>query len=256
MTTRIGTFCDRLRSAQPLLGTFVKTPSSIVAEVLARSDLDVHCIDVEHAPFGRLELDQCIAAFLALDAPTLVRVPSDSPHDIRSALDSGATGILVPHVTTAAQAERIVKASHFGDGGRGYAGSTRAAEFTTRKMSDHLGISRKHTAVVVQIEDPEALDNLESITAVDGIDAVFIGRIDLAVALGKPATDATVISAVKDICTATRKAGTTVGMFTPDVSELREWVAAGASLFLLGSDQSFVLDGASRLRREFDASLK
>jgi 2-keto-3-deoxy-L-rhamnonate aldolase RhmA len=241
------TFRKRLRGSELLVGTFLKTPSPIIAEVLARSTLDVHCIDAEHAPFGRLELDSCIAALRAAGVPVLVRVPGDSPHDIRNALDSGATGILVPHVTSAAQARAIVKAAHYCDGGRGYAGSTRAAEFTLKNMANHLADSREQTTVIVQIEDIAALDKVAEIAAVDGVDALFIGRIDLAVAMGKSVSDGQVIAAVRTVCGTSKKAGTAVGMFTPDLNEIPDWIKLGTSLFMLSSDQSFILAGANTL---------
>ena len=116
MGQQTDTFRSRLIAQDLLIGTFIKTPSSIVAEVLGLTDLDVVCVDTEHAPFGRLEADLCIAALRAADMPSLVRVASDSSTEIRSALDSGASGILVPHVTSAEQATAIVSAAHFGDG--------------------------------------------------------------------------------------------------------------------------------------------
>ncbi len=247
----MGKLCSKFRSrlvlGEPIAGTFIKTPSPIVAEVLGLSKLDVFCIDAEHAPFGRLELDLCVAAFRAADRPSLVRTASDSSTEIRNALDSGATGVLVPHVTNASQAAHIVSAAHFGEGGRGFAGSTRAAEFTNKRMPQHLADSREQTTVIVQIEDLAALDHVAEIAAVDGVDAIFIGRIDLAVAMGKSPSDGTVISAVQDICAAAAEVGTTIGMFTPDLEEIPSWREAGASLFLLDSDQGMILAGANRL---------
>lgn len=241
------TFRERLTAGDQLIGTFLKTPSPIVAEVLSLSDLDVFCIDTEHAPFGRLEVDLCISAFRAADRPSLVRIADDSPTQIRNALDSGATGILVPHVTSAEQAAAIVKAAHFGDGGRGYAGSSRGADYTTKSMADHLADSRERTTVVVQIEDIAALEHVAQIAAVEGIDALFVGRFDLAVAMQKSASDKEVIASVRDICAAGQSAGTTVGMFTSSLDEISEWQEAGASLFLLSSDQSMLLAGANAL---------
>ncbi len=177
------TFRKRLTDGDLLIGTFIKTPSPIVAEVLGLSDLDVFCVDTEHAPFGRLETDLCVGAFRAADRPSLVRIADDSPTEIRCALDSGATGILVPHVTSADQAAAIVKAAHFGDGGRGYAGSPRAADYTTKSMADHIADSRARTTVIVQIEDIAALEQVAQIAAVKGVDALFVGRVDLAVAM-------------------------------------------------------------------------
>lgn len=247
MASHCSEFRKRLTGGELIVGTFLKTPSPIAAEVLGRSNLDAFCIDVEHAPFGRLELDLCVAAFRAADRPSIVRTANDSSTEIRNALDSGATGVLVPHVTSAAQATAIVKAAHFGEGGRGFAGSTRASEFTTKSMSDHLADSKSQTAVIVQIEDLVALNNVGEIAAVDGVDAIFIGRIDLAVAMGKSPMDSAVIDAVMRICNEAAATGTTIGMFTPDLDEIPDWRKAGASLFLLSSDQSMVLAGANRL---------
>jgi 2-keto-3-deoxy-L-rhamnonate aldolase RhmA len=239
-------FRKRLVNHESLIGTFVKTPSSIVAEVLGLSELDAFCIDTEHAPFGRLELDQSIAAFRAADKPCLVRTADDSPREIRNALDSGATGIIVPHVTSAEQARAIVKASHFGDQGRGYAGSPRAAGYTTKTMVDHIADSRERTTVIVQIEDIAALDNVAEIAAVEGVDCLFVGRVDLAVAMQKSVSDPAIIEAVREICANCGNAAA-IGMFTPSVAELPDWQAAGASLFLLSSDQSMMLASANVL---------
>lgn len=247
MHERISSFRSRVRNGERVVGTFLKTPSPIVAELLGRTQLDVICLDTEHAPFGRMEVDQCIAMLRTLDAPTLVRIPSDAPSDIQNALDCGATGLLVPHVIDAKQAERITRAAHFGDRGRGYSGSSRAAEYTLKPMGDHLEDSRNRTTVVVQIEDIAALDNVAEIAAVEDVDALFVGRADLAVAMGKSPMDKEVIQAVEDICRQGRDAGKTVGMFTPSLDEIPSWRDAGATLFLLSSDQTFILDGASRL---------
>ena len=247
MSERCTTFKKRLSSNELIVGTFLKTPSSIIAEVLGLTPLDAVAIDVEHAPFGRLELDQCIGALRSADMPSLVRVSDDSPTHIRNALDCGATGVVVPHVTSAEQAAAIVRNAHFGAGGRGYAGSPRAADYTTKGMADCLEDSRTQTTVVVQIEDLEALDRVSEIANVDGVDCLFVGRVDLAVAMGEAVSSAAVVDAVKGICTACVETGTTVGMFTPDLAEIPMWRDLGTSFFLLSSDQSMLLAGASQI---------
>ena len=245
--SRIESFRNRLVHFDACVGTFVKTPSPIIAEVLGLTDLDVCCLDAEHAPFGRLELDGCVAMLRAADMPSLVRVASDHPTEIRNALDCGATGVLVPHVVSAEQARAIVKAAHFGEGGRGYAGSTRAAHYTTKAMPDHLRDSAAATTVVVQIEDLAALDQVAAIAAVDGVDALFVGRVDLAVARGSSVADPALIDTVGEICAAARAAGKAVGMFTPALAEIADWRARGASFFLLDSDHGFILKGAASM---------
>ncbi len=245
-------FRERLSSGQPLIGTWVKTPSTIVCEVLSATRLDVLALDAEHAPFGRLELDGCLAVTRLAGMPSLVRIPSTNAADILNALDCGATGVIAPHVTSAEEARALVKACHFGPGGRGYAGSTRAAELGRKKMPAHLEASRQQTTVVAQIEDVPAVDAIDEIAAVDGVDCLFVGRIDLTVALGaeSPASPA-VIEAVERVCAAGRAAGRRVGMFVSDLEEVDRWMAAGATLFLLSSDHSFLSEGADRLAARF-----
>ena len=247
MNSKTNNFRDRLQAREAMIGTFLKTPSPVVAEVLALSELDIVAIDAEHAPFGRVEADLCIAALRAAAMPALVRVADDSSTQIRNALDSGATGVIIPHVTSADQARRVVAACHFGDAGRGYAGSPRAAGYGTRPMTDYLAESGKQTTVVVQIEDLSALDEVEDIARVNGVDCLFIGRADLAVAMQKSPMDETVIKTVEDICARCIAAGSAVGMFTPDLDELPKWRDLGATLFLLSSDHAFLLGGANQL---------
>ncbi len=136
--SRRNSFRQRLLNHELLIGTWVKTPSPIVCEILGKSELDALCLDAEHAPFGRAELDACIAAMRATNMTPLVRVPSADPHDILNALDCGATGIVVPHVRTVADAEAICQRSLYGPDGRGFAGSSRAAGFAGKAIVDQL----------------------------------------------------------------------------------------------------------------------
>ncbi len=248
----MSSFRERVRSGEPLIGSWVKTPSPMLCEVLGASALDALCLDAEHSPFDRLALDQCIHALRAAGMPALVRVPSGAPEHTLNALDCGATGVVVPHVHSAEMARQAAAAAHFGPGGRGYAGSTRAAGYTAKPMARHLADSAAATTVIVQLEDLEALDAVDEIAAVETVDCLFIGRIDLTVALGAESPAAPeVIDAVERICAAGRRAGRAVGMFVGDPAEVPRWREAGASLFLLSSDHGFLRQGADRLAADF-----
>jgi 2-keto-3-deoxy-L-rhamnonate aldolase RhmA len=248
-------FRERLRAREALIGTFLKTPSPIVCEVLAATDLDYVCLDIEHAPFGRLETDSCLAALRAGGKPSIARVADQSASGLLSVLDSGATAVLVPHIKSAADAAAVVKAAHFGPGGRGYAGSTRAAGYAGKAMADHLKDSAAATTVMVQIEDLEAIEAIDSIAAVDGVDCLFIGRMDLTVALGATShDDAVVLDAVKRICAAGRKAGRVVGMFIRATDEISRWLGEGATFYMVGSDHGFLKEGARSLVSAFHQS--
>jgi 2-keto-3-deoxy-L-rhamnonate aldolase RhmA len=237
----------RLAHGELIVGTFVKTPSPIVVEVLAMTALDCLCLDAEHAPFDRLAIDGCAMAARAGGKDLLVRIPAVTPEHILNALDCGASGIVAPHVRSAQEARDLVRMAHYGAGGRGYAGSSRAARYTTSSMADHLERSRG-TIVIAQIEDPEAIDDIEAIAAVEGIDALFVGRVDLTVAYGATSQDdPRVVAAVERVCAAGRAHGRPVGMFLARTGDIPQWRAQGASLFLLGSDHSFMLAGAAAL---------
>ena len=241
-------FRDRLRARDLIVGTFVKTPHPSVVEALAPSGLDCICLDAEHAPFDRGDLDVGILAARATGQVALVRPSSGAPDAILNALDLGAAGVVVPHVRSAREAAEVAGACRYGAGGRGYAGSTRAAGYGARPMPEHLARSAEEVCVIAQIEDLEALDEIDAIVAAPGLDAVFVGRIDLTVALGAASPmDAAVIAAVRRIVEAGARAGVAVGMFTPALDEIADWRALGASMFLLSSDHAFMQAGARSL---------
>lgn len=245
---RLKSFKDRLARRDLIVGTWQKTPSYVVAEVLAKSDLDVICLDAEHAPFDRSDLDAAVLACRANDMPVLIRTRSSAPERILNALDIGATGIVAPHIVDVAGARSLVRACHYGANGRGYAGSTRAADYTRVKMPQHLVNSKAATVVVAQIEDAEAVSNIAEIANEPGVDCLFIGRADLAVSYGATsAADPVVLEAAERVCVAAAAAGRSVGMFVPDLAEISLWRRLGVSLFILESDHTFLFRGAAAL---------
>ncbi|MEO1220298.1 MAG: aldolase/citrate lyase family protein [Pseudomonadota bacterium] len=240
-------FKDRLSAGEPLIGTFLKTPSPMVCEVLGRTDCDAVCIDAEHAPFDRRDIDGCVHALGAAQMPSIVRIPALRSEYILNALDCAAEAILAPHIASAEDAEFLVNQATYGQG-RGFAGSSRAAGYMARGMAEHLEKSNAQRAIIAQLEDKEALNNLDAILAVEGIDCFFIGRADLTVSLGlNNPNDAAVIEAVEHICRSAASAGRRVGMFTSNLDEIPKWREFGATLFLLGSDHSMMIEGANSL---------
>lgn len=240
-------FRERLLAGDLLAGTWVKTPHPHVVEVLALSSLDVLVLDAEHAPFDRGSLDQCILAARAGGKSVLVRPASAAHEQILNALDCGADGVILPHIRTAEEVEQAVRACHYVSGGRGYAGSSRAAGYTTKGMAGHRAAA-KVVIVIAQIEDVEGVDNIDAIARVEGIDALFIGRADLTIAYSaETPDDAVVVAAVDRIVAAGKSAGRTTGMFLGRVGDVPMWREKGSSLFILGSDHEFLLQGAARL---------
>lgn len=230
------TFHEKLAGGAPLLGTFVKTPHHAIVEVLGGTGLDYVILDAEHAVFSLAEIDTCILAARAVGLPSLVRLTEGRAADILRVLDMGADGFLVPHVTSAAQAESIVRASRYGAGGRGYSATTRAGGYGTVPMARHLENARS-VAVVVQIEDPEGVDAIEEIAAVPGIASCFVGRADLAVAHGATGLDDPAVdAAVERVVSACRARGVPVSTFVPDMAAARLWFARGVRMIAVGSE--------------------
>ncbi|MGB0938682.1 MAG: HpcH/HpaI aldolase family protein [Colwellia sp.] len=244
---------EQLASKTPLVGTFIKSTHYHNTEVLSYSDLGLLCLDAEHAPFDRSDLDTCVLAARANNMPVVIRVPNNDPSTLLNALDIGADGVVLPHIYNAKQLEDVVQKCFFGNEGRGYAGSTRNAAYTTSPIANNLTHNKKSTCVIAQIEDLKALDEIDEICQVDNVDCIFVGRMDLTVSLGTTnPKDDSVLEAVHTIVNSAHKYGKTTGMFVGDLSELPMWIEAGVSLFLLNSDHGFLLAGAKSLKSTFD----
>lgn len=241
---------ERLHDKDALIGTFVKTTSHQIVEVLGGAALDFVVLDAEHAPFGRESLDVCCLAARYAGVPALVRTATADPDGILQALDLGATGVVVPHVDTPAIALAAVKASRYWEhqGARGFSNSPRAGKYGQLSLASHISASDKSTAVVVQIESAAAVDAVHDIASVEGIDGLFIGRADLAVSYKVgDILDAKVQAAVERVCQAGRDKDVAVGIFLPDAAEVDRFREMGVNFFVIGSDQSLLRQAAMKM---------
>ncbi|PRX35106.1 2-keto-3-deoxy-L-rhamnonate aldolase RhmA [Meinhardsimonia xiamenensis] len=242
---KIARFRERMRAGESLVGTFQKTPAIEVTETLARTGLDFVCLDAEHSAFDRARMDACLAISRALDFPVLVRVPAFTPQDILQALDSGAVGVVVPHVWSVERAQGAAAAARFGRGGRGFAGATRWAGLGGRPMAELLEQSRRETVVIAQIEEPEGLEAVDEIAAVEGIDGLFLGPADMTVALGETQLGSEALErAAARIGEAARKAGKTYMSFFADAAAAEAWRKHGVSMFFIASELQFMAASA------------
>ncbi|SDW30841.1 HpcH/HpaI aldolase family protein [Litoreibacter albidus] len=244
-------FKAKLVAKEPLLGTFIKTPHPIIIEIMAHAGFDFLVIDAEHAPFDRTTIDMMLIAARAEGCPIIVRVPTSSPDWVLNILDAGAAGIMVPHVETAAQAQALAQSVTYGPGGRGFAGTSRAAEYARRPLAEHLARARDEVSLICQIEDPDGVINHAEIAAVDGVDALFIGRADLAVSHGYSDFFA---PEVADMTTEILgNTDTATGLYCPPTEELGPLQAVGGSLFVVGSEHSLMTSGGLSLSQKFNA---
>ena len=245
-------FRERVRGGGRVVGTFLKTASHQTVEVLGASGLDFIVVDAEHAPFDRNQMDLCLLAARAAGMPALVRIPDDVARTALDVLDMGAAGLLVPHAKSADDAARAFAISRYRGGVRGFSNSPRAGGYGRVGMAAMVEAADRDTVVVCQVEDREAVDNIDAIAAVRDVDCLFIGRADLAMSYGvTDVNHATVDRAVERICEGSRKAGMPVGVFLGDTREVARFAGMGANLFVVGSDQSMLRNQAAALVAQF-----
>ena len=245
MSSTTLSFRQRLAAREPLIGTFLKTPTSHGTEIVGDLGFNFVVVDQEHAPFDRTSTDVALLAARAMSVPALVRVAG--PEAILSVLDCGATGVLVPHVATAAHARDVAAMCRYRGGTRGFATSTRAGRYTAVPMWRHIADADAKTVLVAQIEDPPALEQIDAIAAVEGVDSLFIGRGDLTAAFGDETADPPAVRrAVERIADAGRKAGKPIMVYVGGAAEAAWLKELGASAFVLSSDQGFLRQAAAK----------
>ena len=249
---------DKIRSGTPVVGTFVKTPAVQTVEILGGLDFDFLVLDAEHAPFDLAALDRCILAGRSVEMPILVRVPDTSSEMILKVLDLGAAGIVSPHVLGPEIAAWTVAMTRYrhgayeNDGVRGFSPSGRSGAYGKMEMSDYRAQSDDSTIVIGQIEDWQAFDILAEIAAIDSMDAMLIGRADLAISFGVDnISHNTVSEKTNEICAEGNDANKTVGIFLPNAEAVPEFLEKGVSLFIIGTDQSHLAVTANNVTGAF-----
>ena len=243
-------FRQRLLSGGSLMGTFVKTPGVHAIEILGGAGLDFVVIDAEHAPWSRTEIDLAVLAARSQSLAALVRV--ESTQHILTALDCGATGVMVPHVASVKIAQEVAQACRYRNGTRGFTNSSRAGRYGALGLGEHIDTHDATTTVVAMLEDPQAVADAPAIAAVPGIDAFFLGRGDLTVALGERSTDAEAVKrAVAVLVDAVKAAGKPLCAFVGKTAEIPALRALGVSAFIVSSEQGLLRQAASAELAQF-----
>jgi 4-hydroxy-2-oxoheptanedioate aldolase len=225
-----------LADGRPLFGLFVKMPCAATIEIAGHEGFDLVVVDMEHGASDMAELEHHLRAADACGLHTLVRVSSAASPDVLRSLDAGAHGVVVPHVSSAAEAERAVAATRYPPRGtRSLAMTTRAARYGRRSIAEHLAESDREVALVAQIESREGLECASEIAATRALDGVLIGPADLSASLGR-AEDPhhpDVTQAIERISDAVlREGGPALCVLAASESEARRWVDRGARIVL------------------------
>ncbi|MBW3098994.1 HpcH/HpaI aldolase family protein [Pseudohoeflea coraliihabitans] len=228
-----------------MIGTFVKLRDPAVIEMLGGLGFDFVIIDAEHAPFDREAIACATLAARAANLAALVRIPDAGGEWIATALDSGAAGIVVPQVRNTAMAEQLVRKFSYRDGTRGFSPSTAAAGYGARGIAEHLEAQAGESVLICQIEDRSAVGEASEIAATNGVDGLLVGPVDLAVSEGLTDPRAPEITAMgEEVMRTATKTGVSGGIFIADPSASSRWSTCGATLFVLGTDQSFLQQSA------------
>jgi 2-keto-3-deoxy-L-rhamnonate aldolase RhmA len=245
-------FRERLLAREPLLGTFMKTPSAHNTEIIGGLGFDFVVLDEEHAPWDRGTLDMGLLAARAFGAAGIVRIARPDATSILSVLDDGAIGIMAPHVDSAQKARDIVSWSHYRGGSRGL-GIGRGGEYGARG-ADHISFADKTTTVIAMIEDRRAIEAIDDIAAVPGIDCLFLGRGDLGLSLSNATGPApTLTEAVELVAAAARKHDKPLAAVVPALtSDEAKWlIDLGVTGMMVLSDQGFMRQAAAGALHDF-----
>lgn len=226
------------------LGLFMKTLDPAFVEVAGLSGFDFVILDYEHGVTEFSQLSNLIRAAKIHNTDALIRVSGINESEIGKALDIGASGIQVPQVKSSADVEKIIEFSKFyPQGKRGVCRFVRAADYSIMPQKEYYNEANK-ALVVVQLEGLEALENLNSIIQVNGVDVIFIGPYDLSQSLGVPGDvmNPVVVEKMNTIVKECNLRKITVGTFVDSSESLEIWKKAGVSYIAYSVDVGLFAD--------------
>lgn len=245
-------FKQALKAGKVQIGLWSSLASNYTVEAIAGAGFDWILLDMEHSPNDLQGVLMQLQAAAPYPTHPVVRVPWNDMVTVKQVLDVGAQSLLVPYVSNAAAAQSAVSYTRYPPAGvRGVAGTTRASRFG--RVKDYARRAHEEICLLVQAETREALDDLEAICAVDGVDGVFIGPADLHASLGHPGETANpkvkplIDDAIRGIC----KCGKAPGILTPNEADARHWLECGALFVAVGSDAAILARGAEGLAAKF-----
>jgi 2-dehydro-3-deoxyglucarate aldolase/4-hydroxy-2-oxoheptanedioate aldolase len=242
-------FCARVKRREPLLGTVLSFPSPEIAELMAAAGFDWLFIDLEHGQIDFATAQRMVQA--AGDCPCIVRVATGHAAEIGKALDTGAAGVIIPHVNSGKEAAAAASAAKYPPEGDRSIGASRAQGYG-RTVTEEVASANAETLVVPQVEHVAAVRAVDAIAGAPGTGAVFIGPFDLSASLGRPGAigDPEVTASIAKVVEACKAAGMPCGIFVVDAAGARDAFAAGHSLVCVSTDSIILGRAASVLVTE------
>jgi len=256
MQLPVNAFKRAIASNATPVGTWLSSGSAATAEALGCAGFDFVVVDTEHAPVDTPQMVELLRAVAGTPASAIVRPPWNDMVMVKRAMDAGAQSLLFPYVQNADEARRAVANTRYPpEGVRGVAGTHRASRFGL--IPDYVRSASREVCVIVQIETPTALAELESIAAVPGVDSIFVGPADLSASIGHLGDmgHADVQSKLADAAARCRRAGKPCGIIggTPDL--VARFIEYGYSWVAVASDMAMMVSRAQEYLAKVRASV-
>ncbi len=250
----------KLQNGEMVLGTiFSELQNPNIVYMLAQCGFEFLIIDNEHGTYSYESISNIIAAARGAGLSVIVRIPEISRECIIKPLDSGATGLLVPMVNSASQAKEIIGHAKYPPlGNRGVALRRAHNLYAKVNARDYLEEANEKTFIAVQAETINALENVDEIASVDGVDCIFVGPMDLSISLGVPGqTDHSIqleaIDKIKAACDRNKKIA---GIVNFNKEKLAQWIKKDFRFAVYSSDITMLADAASDAVGELKNILK
>jgi 4-hydroxy-2-oxoheptanedioate aldolase len=236
---------ERVLNGELMFGIGANLGSSLTVEMIGASGFDWIWIDCEHGTGDYSELIPQMQAASIGNAPPVVRIAWNEAPRFKRVLDLGAVGIMIPWVNTAEEAKQAAEAMRYPpEGIRGVAKFNRACEFG-QNFEEYFQKANSNLLTVAQIETEEGVKNAPEIAAVDGVDVLFIGPLDLSVSLGiaQQYEHPKFLGAMDGVSAACKRNGKAAGILVPNLDYLEKWIANGFTFLVVGSDGGIVAGG-------------
>lgn len=254
MDLPVNSFKRGLKAGRQQIGFWNSMASPTATEILAGSGFDWLIIDGEHAPNDVPGVLGQLHAMMENATHPIVRIPVNDPIVFKRFLDIGTLTFLVPMVETVEQAQAAVAATRFPPHGiRGFAGAARASRYG--RVANYHARAHEEICILVQIETKQALDNIEAIAAVDGIDGLFVGPGDLSSDLGYLGDQGNpyIVELIEGALHRIVATGKPAGILTGDETLARRYMAAGSTFTAVGIDTGTLARSTEAIAKKFKA---
>ena len=237
-----------LHSGKPALGSWVQIGHPDVAEIMASVGFDWLVLDNEHGPLSIETSQLLIQGMSSTETVPMVRVPWNDMVEIKRALDIGAYGVVIPSVNSKEEAQYAVRACQYPPAGVRGVGPRRASRYGL-DMTEYVHQANDEILVVVQVETPQAIEHIDEILSVDGIDAFFIGPYDLSASLGylgQP-DHPKVVETFYKLLDAGKRAGVAGGIHATSLELAQRYIGRGFQFVALSGDGGLLIRGCQEI---------